>query len=384
MSCVGLGLLGLLAYLGTGIVWPVFPVAKEDPASQQAVNRSLFNKLNGETTVGGYRVRLLGIGSLDGMPSLMDYKPTLDNQSFQMNQFGNVAANQFGNSSSFSNQSGTGGAVGGFGNATAGGGGAVGANAGGATFSNVGIQPNCGIAFKIEPVSRQAKKNGVIVELEQKVKVTDVDGEVSESEDNGPLRITYPQFEKNTGTSFAAYLYRNRGAEGAIQKVEGVLKLTSGRLVEAEFSGTNPQTKRIVGDEFRLNGVQVLPQGLQIQVTFPETVAMKRAQNFFEKFEALRTASDAYDLRIEDRYGNVFLPNGKSSSGGGGASASSQGFSINGRTQMQSNSSESMSLSTITFVFRTLPPDADIAKIVATVRETEGKPTLVPFIIDVK
>jgi hypothetical protein len=43
-----------------------------------------------------------------------------------------------------------------------------------------------------------------------------------------------------------------------------------------------------------------------------------------------------------------------------------------------------MALSTINFVFGSLPPDTDIAKIVATVRETEGNPTLVPFSIDVK
>ena len=341
------------------------------------------------TTSGGYRISVAGVGSLAGMESLLDFRPNFDRQQMQGSQFNQSNTQTFGDGQVFNNQKGTGGAAGGFGSAAAGGfaGGASGgggqafAGGGGATYSGVGIQPNCGIAFQVEPENSRAKKQENLFRLAPKLKITDRQGQVSESEDTGALQISYPQFQRQFPGSHAAYLNLPQGEATAIRKIEGVLLITPGRRVEAVFTGTDPQTKKSEGETFRLGDFQTSGQGVQVQLTFPETKALKQAGNLFAKFEAFQASVNAYEVSIEDDEGNVYLPTGKNSSGG--SSGSVQGFSFDGSSQTRSNQSPEPSFSSMTFIFKPLKEGRKIRKIVAAMVEAEGEEKAVPFTIEV-
>jgi serine/threonine protein kinase len=349
----------------------------------------------GSTTSGGYRISVAGVGSLSGMESLLDFRPDLFRQQMQGSESSQSNTQRFGDRQSFNSQSGAGGFAGGASGGTAGGfgsasGGATGsatsggggfASGGGATHSGVSIQPNCGIALSIEPENSRAKKQDNLVRLGPKLKVTDRQGQVSESEDTGALRISYPQFQRQFPNSQVAYLNLPQGAETEFRKIEGVLLLTPGRRVEAVFTGTDPQTKKSEGETFRLGGFQTSGQGVQIQLTFPETKALKQGGDPFAKFEAFQGSFDAYEVSFEDDEGNVYLPMGKTNSGN--SSGNVQGFSFNGSSQTRSNQSPEPSFSSMTFIFKPLKEGRKIRKIVATMVEAEGEEKAVPFTIEV-
>jgi hypothetical protein len=213
-----------------------------------------------------------------------------------------------------------------------------------------------------------------------KLKVTDLAGQVSQSEDTGPLRISYPQFLKQFDTTHAAYIYLPKAMETSIQKIEGELLVTPGRRVEVVFTSSAKQQKKADGAIFRLEGFQKSTEGIQIQITFPETKAIQQANDFFSKFQAFTASVPNYELSLEDDQGNQYLPTGKTSAGG--SSGSSQSFSVNGKVQNQTNNTPAPSFSTLQFTFPPLPADRKITKIIAAMVEIEGDEKAIPFTIE--
>lgn len=348
--------------------------------AQDAANRKQIQALKGTTAAGGYNIELLGIGKLDGMTALLDFKPDIKIQNGQGNFFGNITTNNFGASQTFNNQNGTGGAVGGFGTATAGGGGGGFTGTGGATYAGGGIPANLGIALKIEADKGKAKGKRELVELSPKIKLTNIDGSVNESQDTRPLRTTYPQFEKQFPGCYASYVHRPGGTDSAIKTLEGELLITPGRKLSAVFTDSKPQKKKVDGEFFQLHKLDANEQGTVVQMTFPETRSMKKANNMFEKFQAFAQSSGVFDVMLVDYDGNVYLPNGKS--GGGGGSGSVQGFSFNGTTQTRTNQSPEPSMTTMNFQFQPLPKGTQITKIIAVMTETEGETKTIPFTME--
>ncbi len=371
--------LGLLAFFGGNMLLEESENSPNEQRQDEQEKPNAIKDLKGSTTAGSYRIEMLGTGPLDGMESLMDFKPDIKIQNGQGNSFGNITTNNFGNSQTFNNQNGTGGAVGGFGTTTAGGGGGGFTGTGGATYSGGGIPANLGIALKIEADKAKAKGKREFVELSPKIKLTNNDGSTNESEDTRPLRITYPQFEKRFPGCYAAYVYRPRGKE-SVKTIEGELLVTPGRKLSAVFTDSKPQKKKVDGEIFQLQKLESSQQGTLVQMTFPETRSMKKANNMFEKFQALTQSAGNFDVMLVDYDGNVYLPNGKSGSGGG--SGSVQGFSFNGTTQTRTNQSQEPSMTTMNFQFKPLPQGTEITKIIAVMTEKEGETKAIPFTME--
>lgn len=346
--------------------------------------------LEGSTTAGGYRISVAGLGSISGMESLLDFRPDLFGQQMSGSESSQSNTQTFGDRQAFNSQGGGGGFAGGSSGATAGGfsggsssgGGQAFASGGGFAGGGVWSKPNCGIALNVEPESSRAKKQENLVRLAPKMKITDRQGQVIESADTGPLRFSYPEFQRQFPNAQVAYLNLPQGEETAIRKIEGSLLITPGRRVEAVFTGTEPQTKKSDGETFRLGGVQSSPEGVQIQLTFPETKALKRAGNPLATVEALQNSINAYELSFEDDEGNVYLPTGRSSSGGS-AGGGAQSFSSNGFSQTRSSQTPAPSFGSFAFSFKPLAEGRKIRKIVAAMVETEGEGKSIPFVIEV-
>ncbi|MFM8175534.1 MAG: hypothetical protein ACKN81_18495 [Pirellulaceae bacterium] len=369
--------IGLLAFTMPLADPPKSPPAGDGAASDLTAAEQSLKELQ-VARAEGYRVRAADIGPLGDMKSLLDFRPKIEIQG-QNQTFGDFNNKQFADGQVFNNQNG-GAAAGGFGNLSAGGGGKTFAGGGGATFSGGGLKPNVGIAFQIEPENPKGRKNSVLMRVAPKLKVTDLAGQVSQSEDNGPLRISYPQFLKQFDTTHAAYIYLPKAMETSIQKIEGELLVTPGRRVEVVFTSSAKQQKKADGAIFRLEGFQKSTEGIQIQITFPETKAIQQANDFFSKFQAFTASVPNYELSLEDDQGNQYLPTGKTSAGG--SSGSSQSFSVNGKVQNQTNNTPAPSFSTLQFTFPPLPADRKITKIIAAMVEIEGDEKAIPFTIE--
>ena len=372
--------LGLLPFLGGNMLLEESENSPNEQRQGEQEKPNAMKDLKGSTTAGSYRIEMLGTGPLDGMESLLDFKPDIKIQNGQGNSFGNITTNNFGNSQTSNNQNGTGGAVGGFGTTTAGGGGGGFAGTGGATYSGGGIPANLGIALKIEADKAKAKGKREFVELSPKIKLTNNDGSTNESEDTRPLRTSYPQFEKQFPGCYAAYVHRPRGTDSTIKTIEGELLVTPGRKLSAVFTDSKPQKKKVDGEIFQLQKLESNQQGTMVQMTFPETALMKKANNMFEKFQAFTQSTGSFDVMLVDYDGNVYLAHGKS--GSGGASGSVQGFSFNGTTQTRTNQSQEPSMTTMNFQFKPLPQGTEITKIIAVMTEKEGETKAIPFTMD--
>ena len=372
---VGIGLLALTSPLADPAKAP--PQGKGAAASALPAAEQSLKELQ-EAKVDGYRIRATAIGPLGDMPSLLDFRPRIEIQG-QNQAFGDFNNKQFADGQVFNNQNG-GGAAGGFGNAAGGGGGQVFAGGGGATYGGGGLKPNVGIAFQVDQENPRGRKSSVLIRVAPKILVTDLAGQVSQSEDTGPLRISYPQFLKQFDTNHAAYVYLPKAMETPIQKIEGELLVTPGRRLEVVFTSSAKQQKKADGATFRLEGFQKSPEGIQIQVTFPETKAIQQANDLFSKFQALTASVQNYELILEDGEGDRYIPTGKNSTGGG--SGSFQSFSFNGKVQNQANNSPTPSFSTLQFTFQPLPADRKITKIIAAMVEIEGDEKAIPFRIE--
>jgi hypothetical protein len=294
----------------------------------------------------------------------------------------NFTSDQFATGQAFNNGNGTGGATGGFGTATAGGGGGGVTGGGGAGFGHTFTKPTYGIALKItEEAAKGKREKNRYAELGSAVKIVELDGTVEEAKDSGPISATWPKFDRQFPGTSGLYVPRRQGLEVPIKEIHGELKITTGRGVEAVFAGARPQKKKVDGEEFALKSIDETPEGLAVVVSFPPTTAMKRAGNMFERMQVMMTSMNSYELEIEDKEGNVYIPSGASSTGSGGGS--SQSFSFNGNTQRRSSQSSEPELSTLAFRFQPIQSYA-IKSITARVVEVDGEPETVPFTIEVK
>lgn len=385
ISVAAMTLLSAWAGLGLLIDEPVYTdpnLSTNQETARATASAGTPAKMNGSTTVAGYKIALVGVGNLgDISERIVRFRPKMDTQtSFQGSS--NVTSDQFATGQTFSNGQGTGGAIGGGGTATAGGGGGGFTSSGGAGFGHSFIKPTYGIALKItEDLNKGKSDKNRYAQLGTAAKIVELDGTVEEAKDSGPIITAWPKFDSQFPGTLGLYVPRRKGIEIPIQEIHGELKITSGRRVEAVFSGARPQKKKVDGDEFAIKSIEETPQGLTVVVSFPLTRAMKKAGNIFERMQLMMSSMSSYELEIEDKEGGIHIPSGASATGSGGGS--SQSFSFNGNIQKRSSQASEPDLSTLAFRFQTIQ-SYSIKSITARVVEADGEPQTIPFTIQVK
>lgn len=339
-------------------------------------------KMKGSTSVAGYKITLGGVGKLgDISESVTRFRPKIKTQSTAQGS-ANFSSDQFATGQTFNNGKGTGGATGGSGTVTSGGGGGGFTGGGGSGFGHTFIKPTFGIALKITEEAAKGKRDkNRYAQLGTAVKIVELDGTVEEAKDSGPISDTWPKFDSQFPGTLGLYVPRRKGVEVPLKEIHGELKITTGRRVEAVFPSARPQKKKTEGEEFAIKSIDENPEGLTVVVSFPPTTAMKNAKNIFERMQVMMTSISNYELEIEDKEGNIYIPSGASATGNGGGS--SQSFSFNGRTQRRSAQSSEPELSTVAFRFQPIQ-SYSIKSITARVVEADGEPETVPFTIEVQ
>lgn len=376
----GLGLL-IDRPVQTGSVEQVTQTNEQDPAAApSAIAQGVPPKMQGSTTVAGYKITLAGVGLLgDISEEVTRFRPKINFQGTAQGS-SNITSDQFATGQTFNNGNGIGGATGGFGSATAGGGGGGFTGGGGAGFGRTFIKPTYGIALKITEEGGKRKKDQY-AQLGTAVKIVELDGTEAEAKDSGPITTSWPKFDKQFPGTLGLYVPRRKGIELPIKEIHGELKITTGRRLEAVFAGARRQKKKVEGEEFVLKSMDESPEGLTVVVSFPPTSAMKKANNFFDRMQLMMRSMNCYELEIEDTEGNVYIPSGASAAGSGGGST--QSFSFNGNTQRRSSQSSEPELSTLAFKFTPIQ-SYSIKTITARVIEADDEPKTVPFTIVVQ
>ena len=369
------------------LAWAMLGLFMDDPVQLDQVRNTAAKvvpnaaaKMKGSTSVAGYKIALEGVGELgDISERVMKFRPKMNTQTASQGSF-DISSDQFATGQTFGN--GIGGATGGSGTATAGGGGGGFTSGGGAGFGTTFTKPTYGIALKITEEAAKGKrdKNRYAL-LGSAVKIIELDGTVEEAKDSGPISATWPKFDSQFPGTSGLYVPRQKGIEVPLKEIHGELKITTGRRVEAIFAGARPQKKKVDGEEFAIKSIDENPEGLTVVVSFPPTTAMKNAKNIFERMQVMMTSMNCYELEIEDKEGNVYIPTGASATGSGGGS--SQSFSFNGNTQKRSSQSSEPELSTVAFRFKPLS-GYSIKNITARIVEADGEPETVPFTIEVQ
>ncbi len=393
MSVSALAITALLAWAGLGLLMDdPTQTGSSKPASQtsqtsQAASAAegtlgVAAKMKGSTSVVGYKISLEGVGELgDISERVIKFRPKINTQSTTQGST-NFSSDQFATGQTFNNGNGTGGAIGGSGSAAAGGGGGGFAGGGGAGFGHTFTKPTYGIALKITEEAAKGKRDkNRYAQLGTAVKIVELDGTVEEAKDSGPISAIWPKFDSQFPGTLGLYVPRSKGVEVPLKEIHGELKITTGRRVEAVFAGARPQKKKTDGEEFAIKSIDESPEGLTVVVSFPPTTAMKNAKNIFERMQLMMSSMSSYELEIEDKEGNVYIPSGASATGNGGGS--SQSFSFNGNTQKRSSQSSEPELSTLAFRFKPIP-SYSIKSIIARVVEANGEPETVPFTIEVQ
>jgi len=382
------------------LVWAGLGLLMEDPPQSGSTNQAsptsqtdqaaapaketpeAAAKMKGSTSVAGYKITVEGVGVLgDISESVTRFRPKIKTQSATQGS-ANFSSDQFATGQIFNNGNGTGGGIGGSGTATSGGGGGGFTGGGGAGFGHAFIKPTFGIALKITEEAAKGKSDkNRYAQLGTAVKIVELDGTVEEAKDSGPISHTWPKFDSQFPGTLGLYVPRRKGVEVPLKEIHGELKITTGRRVEAVFPGARPQRKKTDGEEFAIKSVDETPEGLTVVVSFPPTTAMRNAKNIFERMQVMMTSMSNYELEIEDKEGNVYIPSGASATGNGGGG--SQSFSFNGRTQRRSSQSSEPELSTVAFRFQPIQ-SYSIKSITARVVEADGEPETVPFTIEVQ
>lgn len=345
-------------------------------------------RMKGTTTVSGFKIQLEGVGNLgDISESVTRFRPKLDSQNASTSSVNNFSFNQFPNGQAINNSNGTGGAAGGFGNASAGGGGQAFAGGGGATAGGTFIKPTFGIALKVTQEGTNAKKDKNTVgkrrfaELGSAVKIVELDGSIEETKDTGPITTAWPQFDRRFPGTSGLYIYRRKGLEVPLKEIHGELKISTGRRLETVFQGARPQKKKVDGEEFAIMSIEEGKDGLTFVASFPPTTALKKARDMQEKMQAMMSSNRACELEIEDSDGKIYIPSGAFSAGGAGGSF--QGFSFNGNTKTRSSQTPAQDQLTISFRFQPIQAYS-IKNLRARLFEPEGEPEVVPFTIEVQ
>ncbi len=368
--------------------WAALSFLTDDPVQSDQVRNAAAKgiskaaKMKGSTSVAGYKIALEGVGELgDISERVIKFRPKMNTQTTSQGSF-DISSDQFATGQTFGNGNGVGSAIGGSGTATAGGGGGGFTSGGGSGFGTTFTKPTYGIALKIteEAVKGKRDKNRY-AQLGSAVKIIELDGTVEEAKDSGPISATWPKFDSQFPGTSGLYVPRQQSIEVPLKEIQGELKITTGRRVEAVFEGARPQKKKVAGEEFAIKSIDENSEGLTVVVSFPPTTAMKNAKNIFERMQVMMTSMNCYELEIEDKEGNVYLPSGASATGSGGGS--SQSFSFNGNTQKRSSQSSEPELSTVAFRFKPLS-GYSIKNITARIVEADGEPETVPFTIEVQ
>ncbi|XZE17574.1 serine/threonine-protein kinase [Pirellulaceae bacterium SH449] len=363
----------------TSSAMPAAQTSEQDQATEGT--RGAPPKMKGSTTVSGYKITLEGVGNLgDITERVTRFRPKL-NTSVNAQGSSNFTSDQFATGQTFNNGNGTGGAVGGFGSASAGGGGG-GFTGGGAGFGHSFVKPTYGIALKITEEGVKGKReNNRYAQLGTAVKIVEIDGTVEEAKDSGPITSSWPKFDNQFPGAAGLYVPRRQRLDVPIKEIHGELKITTGRRLEAIFAGARPHKKKVDGEEFAIKSINETPEGLTVVVSFPPTSAMKKAGNIFERVQLMMASMSNYELEIEDKEGNVYIPSGASATGSGGGST--QNFSFNGNNQKRSSQSSEPELSTLAFQFKPIQ-SYSIKSITARIVEADGEPETVRFMIEVQ
>ena len=292
----------------------------------------------------------------------------------QINNFGNGLSNEGG------------GGVGGF---SSGGGGVFtssNSSTGGRAFN-----PTLGLAFDIE--SRNGRLNvggkpnnrvkggastSTIVEIGQNLIATGENGQKLEHQADNPITLRSLEFEASVPGAFPVYLEETEQVS-RLATLTGELLVTPGRILIAEFDGTQKQTKIVDGETFSIESISQGPNGIQVAVSLPQTTRQKRARTFEEQFKVMRDSMGAFDVTIEDDEGNLYSSTGGGSAGGSASGSSSGGGFVNGAAQPGNAKGNQSSHSSQTFNFASLPQDRTIKSIHIKMTDRAGDPKSYPF-----
>ena len=243
--------------------------------------------LKGQTQVGGYRIELVGIGELDGSQGVTRLRPE-----FAKGMFG-----------------------------------ANGARAGGEGFGGAFVMPNQGIALKVTDLDEgKGKKGELLFEMGSAVELVEFNGSVSASKDMGPIARSWPSFDKQFAGASAVYVNRKKGIETDFRELSGELRVTPGRRTSVEFKvgrKKGSQKKRVEGEEFVLESVEVGPQGVEVVVRFPLPKRMEQLHDPIAMMQMLSQGGEQVEL--EDSEGERLVPSGMQGSSGTHGSSGMQG-----------------------------------------------------------
>ena len=243
--------------------------------------------LKGQTQVGGYRIELVGIGELDGSQGVTRLRPE-----FAKGMFG-----------------------------------ANGARAGGEGFGGAFVMPNQGIALKVTDLDEgKGKKGELLFEMGSAVEIVEFNGSVSASKDMGPIARSWPSFDKQFAGCSAVYVNRKKGIETDFRELSGELRVTPGRRTSVEFKvgrKKGSQKKRVEGEEFVLESVEVGPQGVEVVVRFPLPKRMEQLHDPIAMMQMLSQGGEQVEL--EDSEGERLVPSGMQGSSGTHGSSGMQG-----------------------------------------------------------
>lgn len=361
-------------------------------------------ELKGQTEVQGYRIELKGIGELDGSAGVVKLR-----SDFMKGMFGGNGGRN------------------------------VGGVAGDVGRGRAFRMPNQGIALKVTDLEGgKGKEKDLLFEIGSVYEIIEFNGTVSESKDMGPMVRSWPRFEKEFPECSAMYVYRQRGFDADFREISGELRVTQGRRLVAEFEvgQSKPdrknaarkragqqneakrgvmQTKRVDGQEFVLESIEMDREGVLVTVGFPVPKKMEQLDDPVALMQLLNQGGR--ELELVDSEGELLVPVGSSiggtsggmggspggglsdgssgSFGGGGVNAVSGGFSFSGGTgqgfsfqsnfQGQMQGQDVMGLdgigSRVTFRFGPLPKGRKIELVRAIKVERDGEPQVVPFTI---
>ena len=274
---------------------------------------------------------------------------------------------------------------GGFANGSSSGGGGVFTSSSSSTDGRA-FNPTLGLAFDIEPVhdrvTRLGRKSGsatsMIVEIGQNLVATGENGQKLENQAENPITIRSLEFEASVPGAFPVYLEETQQVS-KLATLKGELLVTPGRLLIAEFDGTQKQAKVVDGETFSIESINQGSNGIQVAVSLPQTTQQKQARTFEEQFKVLSTSVGAFDVTIEDDEGNVYPSVGGGSAGGSASGSSSGGGLANGAIPQGNTKGNQSSHSTQSFGFASLRQDRTIKKVRIKMTDRSGEPKSYPF-----
>ena len=274
---------------------------------------------------------------------------------------------------------------GGFANGSSSGGGGVFTSSSSSTDGRA-FNPTLGLAFDIEPVhdhvTRLGRKSGsatsMIVEIGQNLVATGENGQKLEHQAENPITIRSLEFEASVPGAFPVYLEETQQVS-KLATLKGELLVTPGRLLIAEFDGTQKQAKVVDGETFSIESINQGSNGIQVAVSLPQTTQQKQARTFEEQFKVLSTSVGAFDVTIEDDEGNVYPSVGGGSAGGSASGSSSGGGFANGAIPQGNTKGNQSSHSTQSFGFASLRQDRTIKKVRIKMTDRSGEPKSYPF-----